>query len=196
MEIKIAKTKIEKEAIFLFRYEIYINELGKFFLNKNKADNKFSDELDDDAYIIYSEDQSGNIIGCVRFLIQCQDERLTRKYKLQKDFQDNKLIQIDRFMIDKKHRGSSLSLRFMLWMYKFALKCNVHTCLIEVEPHLVKLYQKLGFVEYDESYVNNDKSRRRILCFLELRDKNALEKVGSPLLAILNTHDQRSTVES
>jgi len=128
----------------------------------------------------------------MRFTIQYQDKRISNKFKIEKDYKQNKLIQVDRFMIAKKLRGSSLSFKYMLWIYKFALNKNVHMGFIEIEKHLLKLYEKFGFIPYTEIFVDKEKKQKRILCYLMMKDRNNLERAKSPFLSILDTFTQRT----
>ena len=58
MEVRIAKTEKELEAVYSLRYAIYIEELGKAFLPHDKERKVLKDSLDDDAFqvCIYEED--------------------------------------------------------------------------------------------------------------------------------------------
>lgn len=187
IEIKLAKTGLEEAAIFKFRYEVYIKELGKFFLKKTKNQKSLSDELDDRAYNFYYEN-SGKIKACLRCVIQKPNSRLKNKFGLDL-IDDNFLVaQLDRFMVDKDYRGKRIALYFFEWVYKFGLRNNVQLALIEAEECLVKLYIALGFKVYRTIYLDNEGKLKRYQLYLNLQDYENLRMSRSLLFKNLIKH--------
>ena len=93
---------------------------------------------------------------------------------------------LDRFMIQKEHRGSSISSCYMEWLYRYGLEHNVVIALIKIEPKLLNFYKRYGFEEYDETTVNCNYENRRILCSLNLLDRKNLRTKRSPFLGIFD----------
>ena len=64
--IKMATADEERQQIFLFRYHVYITEMGKRPAGADHENKLFRDELDDSACLLYAE-ADGQLVGTVRF---------------------------------------------------------------------------------------------------------------------------------
>jgi len=188
MDIKIATTKKKLNEIYSFRFKIYITELEKHFLVNDKTIRILKDEIDSSALQLYSE-VDGNIVATMR----CNIKPLTEEIRLNFDIVNQpsslncKYARLDRFMIHKDYRGSNLSISYMDWLYRYGLKNNVVVALIMVEPKLVNFYKRYGFEVYAEATVNSKTKNKRILCSLNLKNRNKLMKSRSPFLSILDS---------
>src|SRR5215213_5818622 len=64
--IKIAEDDETKQRIYKFRYQIYIEEMGKPYRNADHQKKVLIDSLDENSTLLYAEQGSGEIIGTVR----------------------------------------------------------------------------------------------------------------------------------
>src|SRR5882757_8136585 len=63
--IRVADCEQTRRAIYKFRYKIYIEEMGKPYRNADHENRLLTDELDENATLLYAE-ESGEIVGTTR----------------------------------------------------------------------------------------------------------------------------------
>ena len=66
--LKVAQTNAEKEAVYNFRYNVYVEEMDKHRIDADLNHKMISDLFDDWAINIYAE-KSGRIVGVNRLNI-------------------------------------------------------------------------------------------------------------------------------
>src|ERR1700737_606239 len=84
VEIRIAETVDEKEAVFRFRYAIYVEEMGRYKNVADRVDRRLSDPEDDWSWISYALD-GDEIVGTLRLTWGGAgfSDRQVRQYGLQ-----------------------------------------------------------------------------------------------------------------
>ncbi len=189
MDIKIAQSENELASIYAFRYNVYIDEFDKSFLYHNTENKTLKDNLDKIAYQAFSKSNDGDVVSCMRCILQNYTDRLGEEYKWNNsELRKYNFALLDRFMIKKELRGSRIAFKYMDWIYRFGLCNSVEIALIKIEPALLKFYNRYGFIAYDKSYVDNNDSVERILCYLNLLDRVNLAICRSPYLKLLDSH--------
>jgi hypothetical protein len=84
--VRVAQTEDEKRAIYEFRYQIYIEEMGKPNSHADHASKQLRDELDDQATLLYAS-RNGELTGTLRILSKHSEfgpKHFTRKLTSQK----------------------------------------------------------------------------------------------------------------
>ncbi len=65
LDIRIAETAEEREAVYRFRYRIYVDEMGRYQQVARHADRQLVDPEDESSWIAYARD-GGEIVGAMR----------------------------------------------------------------------------------------------------------------------------------
>lgn len=184
--IRVAEKDEERLAIYRFRYEIYIEEMGKPYKNADHVNRLLTDELDDLATLLYFENE-GEIHGTVRINWGKDDVafaafdnpnfRLSRFDRFaSKAFSFN-----SRFMVSPQFRNSRLGLDLARRSYWLGLQHRVLFNFINCNPGLVEFFERLGFKKYESTFLDEMVGDQTpMVLFLE--DVDHLRHVKSPFL--------------
>src|SRR3990167_2638093 len=159
--IKVAKTQIEKEKIFEFRYNIYNAELNYVWYQKLSHERKIYDEFDfmENTYIFYSGDIN-HITGTIRLTVW--NKRKLPKYIQEKYYITQDLLPnveyvgvLSFFQVKKNYRKNSLlglTLISYLWKFKTEHQAEFFPDMIFFDclPGLLKQYNKMGCFTYTD----------------------------------------------
>jgi GNAT superfamily N-acetyltransferase len=184
-KFKIATTNEEKERVFRFRYEIYIQELG-WPVQADHQRKVIVDQMDESGHIFYCEDEKGEIIAVSRVnLAKEGDIEFAEEYELErfKPFYPENVSTITRFMIHPSHRKTTITSALTKDLYEFGLRNNIYLDFINTHPPLDDFYKRLGYRYYKPPIPHPDFGEA-IPMVLVLPDVNHLEKVRSPLIRI------------
>lgn len=188
--IKMARTNKERQQIFLFRYQVYITEMGKSPAGADHENKLFRDELDDSARLLYAE-ADGQLVGTVRF-----NYRGTRRfpafweqrYKIDRfaaDFGDH-ITMTSRMMVAKAWRGSRVSAALVGAAYKAGRGMGSRFDFCNCAPGLIDFYEQIGFRRFVAGFVDEDNGYRVPLVLL-VRDVEHLKRVRSPLYRVVRS---------
>lgn len=185
--------------MYRFRYDVFVQELNLFQESADHDEGSFSDENDRTAHLIYAKDDSG-IIGTFR-INWGGDAPLSREfqetYRLRR-FEDaappESIIVVTRLAVEKGSRGGRLPLLLMRFCATFAKEHNAYLTFCDCQPHLLRLYESLGFRPYAPPY--NDPSYGIMVPLLSIGpDFEHLATVHSPLAKILSGWDPPANLE-
>ena len=65
LEIKLATTPEEKEAVYRFRYTVYVEEMGRYQATADHVGRRLADPEDDHSWIFFAADD-GEVVGSFR----------------------------------------------------------------------------------------------------------------------------------
>jgi predicted GNAT family N-acyltransferase len=194
-QIQIAKTRKEKEAVYQFRYQVYVEEMGKQHIEADHQQHLVFDEMDDYGTIYYACSDN-NVIGTVRSLRGTEesfakvDNRFFEVRRFQKYIKHEEMGVVDRLMVDKAHRLSRLG-HDLLATYLEGVSMGTNLCFVCCEDFLLPIYLRYGLRVYEEpAQLATGGKRHKLVLFL--RDREHLTKVNSPFLPHLpgNIDDQ------
>lgn len=185
--IKIAQTEAIKQAIYKFRYQIYIEEMGKPYQQADHSKKILTDYLDDTATLLYAE-QEGEIIGTVR--INWGKDVETFKYfddsnfgiSIFKHFPPQTFSFNSRLMLSSKYRKSMLAKDLAEKSYFLGRNNQVQFNFISCNPLLTPFFFRLGFRNYKKSFLDQN-SGEQIPMVLIVEDVEHLYTVKSPFLS-------------
>ena len=149
MSIRFAETDDDFKLSFQLRYKIYVEEMGRLKGESNEMRRELRDERDQSARILIAcKDQK--IVGTMRILWGGDkdfDRHQTKMYNISPFMQSlhcNEICIIERLMVDKSCRGSSVMLRMYKEALQFIIKNKIELMLLASEPHHINHYQRLG----------------------------------------------------
>ena len=114
IEIKMAATDAERDAIYRLRYEIYVEEMQIFGAVADHERKMLIDPNDADARLMYAI-VDGETVGTLRLNLG-KDAPFSQEFEETYHFErfraaatDAQMMAITRFMVKEKHRGSPIS---------------------------------------------------------------------------------------
>lgn len=190
IEVRVADDERSREALYRFRYAIYVEEMSRTQHWADHTRKRIEDPLDSRACNLVAWSES-EVVGCVR-------NNLSRDGGL--EFYQDLLGMSDvpagdfpahtslctRLMIRSDFRNSTALVRLFLENYRYGLSVGVRWTFLDCNDHLVQLFERFGFVathrtlhpEYGE--VNAMR--------LDLLDARRLHDCGSPFARVLDEH--------
>jgi len=190
VEIHIVKDEETRERVFRFRYDVHTLELGKEDKSVDHKRRFVTDEADETAIIYYAE-KDGEIVGTIRAnfntngkLPKALQEQFNTQ-PLEKALGPGKISVAGKFMVDPRMRGQTLASLLMVSLFQHALDSGILVNFSLCELSLVKLYNRLGFRQYQKN-MRPDGTYIRVPLVLAVCDYNFLLKVMSPFALSLN----------
>ena len=199
IHIDLAQADDECEAIYHFRYRIYVDEMGRY---RSIADHqgKRLVEADDDGAHLVAAWQNDRLVGTAR-LTWGGDTAFTNRHleqydlaKFRHSLSDDQIIIGERFMIEPALRGSDLLYRIFCFYMSFCNQRRVQLAFGDCEPHLLNVYQGLGFRTYTRRNVNSPETGYLVPLVLVIEDLAYFHQVGSPLTSVLQDFDGQARV--
>jgi len=186
IEIRLAQTEEELEAIYRFRYEIYVEELGYILAHTDHERKKIADPLDKTARIIGAF-EDGKVVGTIR-LNYARDSDMgnhTDLYSLHQagEYHPCHTAVTERLMVANRFRGGSLGIRLAEAAYRMAHSDRIEFCFIGCKSHLVEFFLSMGFRPHKKN-VKHPGIGEVALLVMVVSDLRHLEQVRSPLAKI------------
>lgn len=187
IHIATAETQAEREAVYRFRYSIYVEEMGKY---RSVADHKrrmFFEPEDAQSRITYAT-EDGEVVATARGTWGGDaplPQRMIEQYQLApflEELPQSAISVGERGMVAPHLRGSDLFLRLIGYSLKFANEKRIQVCFGDCEPHLLNLYVGLGQRTYSTKNVNSAEGGYLIPILFVPEDVDYLRRIRSPLL--------------
>lgn len=185
-EVGIVSTETDKEALFAFRYRIYVEEMG---LSPEEADHKhqwLSDELDEIS-INYTLKNEGKLVGALRvtpFSKVENPQAMIDKFQLQpaiEYFGAEAIATTSRFMLDPNVRHGRTIFKMMkksfIDSFLLGYRLNYGDC----SPSLIPFYEHMGYRRYTRAY-NDSNYGYKIPILMLIRDHDWFQRVRSLFL--------------
>lgn len=181
-----AKTDDERERIFRFRYQIYVNEMGKRPKDADHHARTLRDEMDNaEADLLYAT-SDGEIVGTLRrntLDVTQLPASWRERYRLDAftDYPPQALSYTSRAMVAAEWRGSAIFSKLLSHMYLRGQETGVRFDFCNCAPSLIELYEQLGYRRYADAFVEHDVGYRVPLVWV-VGDLEHLRAVRSPFL--------------
>lgn len=149
LSIRFAETDDDFKLSFQLRYKIYVEEMGRLKGESDEMLRELRDERDQSARILIAR-KDQKVVGTMRILWGGDkdfDRHQTKMYNISpflKSLHVNEICIIERLMVDKDCRGSSVMLRMYKEALQFIIKNRIELMLLASEPHHMNHYQRLG----------------------------------------------------
>ncbi|WP_164928684.1 cyclic nucleotide-binding domain-containing protein [Gloeobacter violaceus] len=185
LEVKIATTAAEREAIFRFRYHVYVEEMNKRLPHADHRRQWLRDQHDESAVLFYIGEQ-GEVAATLRRNIVDTDNcppawreafALDRFAKIARD----SLSVSSRFVIAHRFRNSSMAVRLAVAAYRHGREEGLRFDFLLSRFHLIEMYEHLGYRRYLNNYRDVNEAvglMAPMVCVGE--DVEYLRSVGSP----------------
>lgn len=185
-QVHIAESEEEREAVFRFRYSVYVEELGRKLGNADHRRRRVHDDEDDKPYtvLLYTADDEASLTGTIRVRHWRPGEVPEKDWTTFSMERFDGLSQLGtaeagRLMIKPDHRGQLGLVSIGCAMYQLAAtELAVDVGFINCATGLVRHYRLLGFRTYDGRLVPTPDGIEVPLVMFP-SDRAYLEQVGS-----------------
>ncbi|MDH3742281.1 MAG: cyclic nucleotide-binding domain-containing protein [Hyphomicrobiales bacterium] len=191
IDVRFATSPDDREAVYRFRYRIYVEEMGRYASIADHQGKRLVEDDDASSHLLTAW-QGDDLVGTAR-LIWGGDAPFTARQIEQYDLAgfrnavpDDQMIIGERFMIEPSLRGSDLLYCIFCAYMNFANDHRIQLAFGDCEPHLLNVYQGLGYRAYTRNNVNSPQTGYLIPLVLVTEDIAYLERIGSPLAAVLS----------
>ncbi|MEM7183986.1 MAG: GNAT family N-acetyltransferase [Spirochaetota bacterium] len=183
IKIRQALSEEDKDRVFRFRYKAYVEDLGR---KQHYADHKkktVKEPFDANAILFMAED-NGEVVGTIRTNIKSQGPiEFEELYELEnfEPYYPDKVSITTKFMVSKDYRKSYVAAMLSTTVYVLLREMAIEFDFITCEPHLVRLYQQMGYRFYKGS-IQRQNYRDSIPLVLLTSDTNYFQMIKSPFL--------------
>lgn len=185
-----ALTDEQKAGVYRFRYQVYVEEMGRYHSIADHDRRLLREDVDDQSrlYIVTDGDRT---VGTLRFSWG-GDAPFIRRHVEQYDLKPfldcsppDQLVVGERFMVATEYRGTDLLFRMFQTYLEFVNDHRIQLIFGDCEPHLLNLYQGLGFRTYTRKNVNSPETGYLIPLVMAPEDLGYMRRIRSPLLKVL-----------
>jgi N-acyl-L-homoserine lactone synthetase len=154
--IRIAASRIEREAAFRIRYEVYVEEMGWQTEYANHETRQLEQPLDErgDVWIAIAGD---TIVGTLRVNVGTGQELgpYADAYGIRAVPRVTELFGIvTNFVMRPAYRNLSIAMQLVRSVFSMAVQAGVTTAMIDCEPRMVRLYSWMGFEIHNQDFVH------------------------------------------
>lgn len=185
-----AETERQKDAVFRFRYDVYVEEMNRYRSIADHDKRQLREDVDDRSRLYIVTDE-GKTVGALRFSWG-GDGPFIDRHKEQYDLQPfldcmprQQLVVGERFMVAPAYRGTDLLFRMFQTYLEFSNEHRIQLIFGDCEPHLLNLYLGLGFRTYTKRNVNSPETGYLIPLVMVPEDMDYMRSIRSPLLKVL-----------
>jgi len=181
----LASSDEEKEAVYRFRYGIYVEEMGRYSGIADHAKRCFSEPEDETALIFYAA-VDGEVVATSRFNWGGDapfTDRLVDHYRLAPfldEIPPEAMAVGERGMVRPDLRGSSIFWELGERSQSFISEKRVQLIFSACEPHLLSRYISQGSRTFAAKNINSPESGYLIPIVNVVEDVDYLRRIGSP----------------
>ena len=185
--IYLAETEEEREAVYRFRYQVYVEEMGRYRETADHDNRRLWEPCDDQSRIGFAL-ENGEVVATGRFTWGGHGplpERQIRQYDLEPFLAELPPEAIgvgERGMVTPRLRGTNLLLRMLQHSLAFVNENRIQLTFGNCEPHLLNLYLGLGHRTYAKRNVNSPEAGYLIPIMFVPEDVAYLRNLNSPLV--------------
>jgi hypothetical protein len=154
----VAATPEEKEAVYRFRYSVYVEEMGRYQGSADHAGRRLVEPEDDVSWVFYAR-EGDDVVGTARLSWGGKgfSERQVDEYSVSPflaDLPHGHLAIGERVMVTPRLRGTGLVDQLMNARNDVAVEHDVRIQFSACEPHLLSLYLGQGRRTYAAKNIN------------------------------------------
>ncbi|MBD3305490.1 cyclic nucleotide-binding domain-containing protein [candidate division KSB3 bacterium] len=146
--VTIARTQEEREAIYRFRYQVYVEELKRDYPDADHTHKWLRDDDDEQAYTVnFYTGSMEDITGVMRLLLWTPGKVPEHYFQLFSmhifpGIEQLATAEIGRLMIRPDQRGNAIYPSLVSAMYQHLVENDIQLCFLYCVPGLVKHYRK------------------------------------------------------
>ncbi len=189
----------QRDAVYRFRYRIYVEEMDRYRSVADHGTKRFH-EPDDENSHIYHALLDGEVVGTMR-LTWGGDGAINARHIEQYDLKPflakvpaEQIVIGERFMIEPALRGSNLLFRLFTAYLSFVNERRIQLVFGDCEPHLLNVYQGLGFRPYTKRNVNSPETGYLVPLVLVAEDLAYLKEIESPIVHVMKDFGDEAKV--
>jgi predicted GNAT family N-acyltransferase len=181
-DVGLAESEDDREAIFRFRYSVYVEEMGRYQDSADHAGRRLVEPEDDVSFLFYAR-EGDEIVGTARLSWGGAgfSERQIDEYSLVpflEQLPHEHIAVGERVMVVSRLRGSGLVDQLMNRRNDTALEHDVRIQFSACEPHLLSLYLGQGRRTYATKNINTPEAGYLIPLVAFPKGPEALTGVG------------------
>lgn len=187
-EVGWAETAEEKEAVYRFRYSVYVEEMGRYQDTADHVGRRLVEPEDEDGLIFFARD-GADVVGTAR--LTWGDDgfsaRQIEEYSLAPFLADVPpafLAVGERVMVMPKYRGSGLVDQLLDHRKAVAVAHDVRIQFSACEPHLLSLYLGQGRRTYADKNINSPEAGYLIPLVAFPQGPDAVRAIGGDTGAV------------
>lgn len=154
-----AETAEDLEAVYRFRYTVYVEEMGRYQGTADHAGRRLTEPEDDHSWIFFAREGDEVVAtGRITWGGEHFSERQIRQYSLAPflDELPGKVMAVgERLMVAPKYRGSGLVDELLVRTEELSGNHDVLVVFGACEPHLLSLYLGMGHRTYADKNINS-----------------------------------------
>ena len=156
MHIAIAETEEERQAVYRLRYDVYVEEMGRYQTVADHANRMLYEEVDEQSRISYVA-IDGEVVATARLTWGGDapfPQRMIDQYQLAPFLAELPPAAIavgERAMVRPHLRGTDLLLKLMINGISWVNDHRIQLIFGDCEPHLLNLYLGLGQRTYSRT---------------------------------------------
>jgi hypothetical protein len=184
----LAETDEEREAVYRFRYDVYVEEMGRYG-EAADHENRLLVEPEDETARIWYAVQDGEVVATHRINWGGDapfTERLIEHYQLEpflKELPLETLAVGERGMVVPRLRGSDVFQQLGQSSAWFTQDNRIQLVFGACEPHLLSMYVGRGSRTYAKQNINSAEAGYLIPIVTVVEDVEYLRRIGSPSAA-------------
>jgi hypothetical protein len=185
--IGVADTVEERQNIYRFRYNVYVEEMGKQLQTVDHENKTIKDELDDQSILLYAC-VNEKVVGTIRLTVGIIEEfppDLVEVFSMEKfrsfyiDREDKRLAFSSKVMVALEYRGSAATYLLTARLYEIAREQGLQFTFCGGAPHMIPLYEQIGFQRFLPNFVVPEYGYMIPFVFV-LEDIDHLRAIRSP----------------
>jgi hypothetical protein len=182
-EVGLAETDEQKEAVYRFRYSVYVEEMGRYQGSADHAGRRLVEPEDDRSWIFSARADDGEVVGTVRLSWGGNGftERQVEEYRLDPFLAELPREHIalgERMMVKPELRGTGLVEEVLSCSNATGRAHDVRIQFGACEPHLLSLYLSDGLRTYSDKNINTPEAGYLIPLVAFPQGPEALRGVG------------------
>ena len=189
IEINVATTDAERDAIYRLRYEVYVEEMHIFGDVADHERRMLIDANDADARLLYAT-IDGEYVGTVRLNLG-KDAPFSDEFEQTYNFErfrpaatDDQMMALTRFIVKGGFRGSPVAFHLIEECARIGLREGIEVAFCDCQPHLIRFYQRIGFRGYECRVYNDPEFGIMVPHAFVYGDAGYLKSIRSPVYPI------------
>jgi hypothetical protein len=184
--VHLAETGEEKRAVYHLRYDVYVEEMGRYRGTADHANRLLVEPEDETGRVFYYATEDGEVVGTVRISWGGDgpfSRRQIEQYALAPFLEEVPADAIsvgERGMVVRRLRGGDVLQQMGRETMRFVNDRRVQLCFGACEPHLLNLYLGLGHRTFARRNINSPEAGYLIPLLYVPEDIAYLKSIGSP----------------